>query len=179
MVARSPVELRRQLRRVEAELAQLRSELHAQGPGQVLPGLYLVVEVSGQVAALPVSAVDEVVPVVEFAPLPGSRPHVLGSFVYRGAPCLAMDLATLIGHPRPLPLEAHVLVLATSRPLALVVDRVQTLIEAPQVARDEGDPELAPWRAAELIEGICRHGDRLFPLLELPALVESAAVEGG
>lgn len=175
MAPTSPAELRRRLRRLEGEVAEARAELLAHGTPQALPGLYLVLSVAGQFAALPASAVDEVVPQVALTPLPGTPAHVLGSFVYRGTPHLAVDLATLIGRPRPVPLDAQMLVLASARPLAVVVDQVQRLLDSPEAQREGDDPSFAVWRAARLVEGICRAGDQLVPLLDVERLLGSVA----
>lgn len=170
--------LRGRLRELELELSEVRAGLRAEGPGQPLPGLYLVIEANGLQAALPASAVDEVVPVVSFSPLPGAGSHVLGGFMYRGAPHLALDLAAMIGRPRPVPLDAHLLVLSASQPVALVVDRVRRLVESPLVERDDGADEHSPWRSAALLEGMCRDADVLLPLLEVGALARRAVSSG-
>ena len=66
------------------------------------------------------------------------------------------------------------MVLRSTRPVAVVVDRVVSLVEAPLVAEETSadDPALRSWRASKLITGVCRDGDALVPLLNLEPLLE-------
>jgi purine-binding chemotaxis protein CheW len=162
-------DLRRRLKEVESQLVALRAELAKLGPGEPIPGLFLLVESKGLVVALPASQVVEIVRLVETTPLPEAPPHVLGTFSYRGDPVVAVDLSRLLNRSQKDPeVDAHMIVLATSRPMALVVDRVHSLVESPVVA--QGDPgELLPSR---LVEALCRAEDRLVPVLRFEPLLE-------
>ena len=89
--------VQRRLASLESEVAQLRQELAALGREQLLPGLFLTVEVAGALALLPTEAVQEVVRLVELSPLPSAPAHVVGTFLYRGAPAVVVDLSVLLG----------------------------------------------------------------------------------
>ena len=160
---------------LDAEAHALRGELFTAAPGTSLPGTYVVVEAADQRACVPAALVNEVVPVLAWVKVAGAPAHVLGSFSYRGRPTLAMDLATLVGSPRTLSLDAHVLVLAAARPIALAVDRVLGLIDSPATLLEDPAGKTG-WRASQLVEGFCRDGDSLVPLLRIGALEESAGV---
>jgi len=97
---------------------------------------------------------------------------VLGTFLYRGEPAVAVDLAAFLGHGRPARVDAHVVVLSTTRRLALVVDRVRALIEAPELADpDRRDDRPEAWYSSQLVRGVCRNGDELLPLLNVEVLL--------
>lgn len=164
-------QLRQRLAKLETELTGLHTELAQLGTGSPLPGLYLLVESAGFTAALPSSLVLEIVRLVETTPLPKAPPHVLGSFVYRGDPVVAVDLARCLGQAeRPLDVDAHMVVLATSRPVALVVDRVKALVEAPAVA--EAPKDAPTWLSTPLVAALCRAEDELIPVLRTELLLE-------
>ena len=170
-------EARRKLAAAEAELARARSELSRLGTAQALPGLFLEVEVAGHVALVPADAVREVVRLVAFEPLPGAPPHVLGAFLYRGAPALAVDVARRLGVVREPDVDAHLVVCgaeaAGGRALALVVDRVRGIVQEPVLvdgAAEEGSGAAASdWDATGMSAGLCRAGDGLVPLLRVSA----------
>lgn len=163
--------LRTRLEKLESELTGLHTELAQLGSGSALPGLYLVIESAGFTAALPSSLVLEIVRLVETAPLPQAPAHVLGSFIYRGDPVVAVDLAQCLGGPRrDLDVDAHMVVLATARPVALVVDRVKALIEAPLVA--EAPKDAPSWLSSPMVMALCRSEDELIPVLKTDLLLE-------
>lgn len=163
--------LRQRLEQLEAELVGVHSELAKIGSGEALPGLYLLVEASAVAAAIPTSEVVEIVRLVETQPLPQAPAHVLGTFLYRGEAVLAVDLAAFVsGERRDPALDAHMVVLATARPMALVVDRVKALVEAPVLAQAPAD---APaWLTSRLVAALCRADDALVPILRLEQLLE-------
>ena len=164
-------ELRERLERLESELTGLHTELAKLGTGTALPGLYLLVEAAGFAAALPSAMVSEIVRLVETSPLPQSPPHVLGTFVYRGEPVVAVDLARCLGAPPREPdVDAHMVVLSTARPVALVVDRVRALAEAPLVA--EAPKEAASWLSSPLVAALCRAESELIPVLRTELLLD-------
>ena len=164
-------ELRDRLVRLQAELAAAQAQLAQLGPGEPLPGLYLVMDVGDQVVALPSAMVLEVVRLVKTTPLPEAPAHVLGTFVYRGEPALALDLGRFLGHPQPEPdVDAHMVVLSTAQPVALVVDRVRALVEAPQVAEA---PAGAPrWLTSSMVAALCRAEGGLVAVLSVEPLLD-------
>jgi purine-binding chemotaxis protein CheW len=166
--------LHRRLRELEGELTRVQGELVGLGPGEQLPGVYLVLEAGGLTAALPAARVAEIVRLVECTPLPEAPVHVLGTFSYRGDPVVALDLGAYLRGAQQPSLEAHMLVLSGSRPVALVVDRVRTLVETLVVAEADA---LQPngWLRSGLVAGLCRVGDELVPLLDIEPLLEGVA----
>ncbi len=173
---RSAADLRRRLAALDAERDRLQAELVALGPGEPLPGMHLAVEVAGRRALLSASRVLEVVPLVPFSPLPRAVPHARGAFLYRGQPVVALDLASLAGVPREPDLDAHLVVLASHRPFALLVDRARALAAPPVVAPGDADAG-DPWRGSPLVAALCRCGAEVVPLLATAALERALASE--
>ena len=165
--------LRRRLAALQSALARAQGELAAAGVGESLPGLHLVVEVAGLRGLVSDALVVEVVRLVACLPLPGMPRHVLGSFLHRGRPALAVDLASVLGSDREPPLDAHVVVLAGARPLGVVVDAVSAMVDSPLLVADgSDDPSLALWRGAGLVTGLCRVGHAIVPLLGFGPLLD-------
>jgi purine-binding chemotaxis protein CheW len=164
--------LRHRLEELEAELLRVQGELTRLGPGESLPGLYLVVEMAGFSAALPTALVAEIVRLVECAPIPQAPAHVLGTFIYRGEPVVAVDLSRYLGKKEEPLVDSHMVVIRGVRPLALVCERVRTLVEAPVVAEVPKDQTNRAWLNSPLVAGLCRSGDELLPLLRLDPLLE-------
>lgn len=155
-----------ELRRLEEELQRTHGRLAALG-GEALPGLHLVLETAGRRALLPVSRVKEIVRLVATEPLPGAPPAVVGSFVCRGSPVIAIDLAAAIGEPREPSIDAQMVILVGSPAIALVVDRIRGLVDAPRL--HEGDAAAAVpdgWRGSRLVAGLCVEEGEVLPLLD-------------
>lgn len=172
---RKRAELRRRLMQLESEMEEAQREYAALGPGEALPGLYLVLEIGGHPAAIPAACVIQIVRLVECSPLPRAPAHVLGTFLYRGEPVLAVDPARFLGSAEELRLDAQLVLISGERPLALAVDRVRELVEAPVVAAAadrDGRPER--WFTSALVGGLCRVGDELVPLLRVERLLEGS-----
>ncbi|MFL5345889.1 MAG: chemotaxis protein CheW [Hyalangium sp.] len=164
--------VQQRLNSLENEVTRLRRELVHLGGEHRLPGLYLTVEVAGTQVLLPSESVQEVVRLVELQPLPGTPAHIIGAFIYRGVSALAVDLASLMGVRREPSLDAHLVVCVGDRTVALLVDHVQDIVEAPllvdQVA--EGEARTA-WDKTGLMAGLCRTAEGLRPLLRTSALL--------
>jgi purine-binding chemotaxis protein CheW len=166
-------ELQRRLRQLEADLIRTQAELAALGPGQKLPGLYLVFDVAGYSAALSVAQVSEIIRLVECTALPKAPVHVLGTFIYRGEPMITINLACFLGVGGEPRLDAHMVVLEGARPVALVVDRVRSMVEAPVLAEPSArDGRSDQWYASKLVSGLCRVGNELVPLINIDPLLE-------
>ena len=88
----APTALRRRLSELEAETASVFAALRGAQSEIALSGHFLIVETGGVAALLPAPAVREIVRVVELQPLEGAGPMVAGTFVYRGAPAVAIRL---------------------------------------------------------------------------------------
>jgi purine-binding chemotaxis protein CheW len=167
-----PAQLRAQLQKLETELLGVRRQLLKLGTQESAPGMHLVFEVAQTQAMIPVSVVQEVVPLVEHVALPGAPSWVLGTISYRGQPASLIDVASILGVHRQPPLDAHVLIVAGSSLVALVVDRVRTLVESPVLASSESGEQLPDaWRGSNLVVGYCRVGERLFPLVSVEGLM--------
>jgi purine-binding chemotaxis protein CheW len=154
------------LRQLEDELQRAQAELSALG-GETIPGLHLVVEAAGRRALLSVGRVQEIVRLVATTPLPDAPPHVLGTFVCRGAPVLAVDVAAVTGAERAPGLDAQIVVLAGSPAMGLVVDRVISLVDGPRLFEGDvaaGTPE--GWRGSRLVAGLCVQDREVLPLLD-------------
>jgi purine-binding chemotaxis protein CheW len=156
------------LRQLEDELQRAQSELSALG-GETIPGLHLVVEAAGRRALLSVGRVQEIVRLVATTPLPSAPPHVLGTFVCRGAPVLAVDVAAITEQAadRTPGLDAQIVVLAGSPAIGLVVDRVISLVNGPRLFEGDvaaGTPE--GWRGSRLVAGLCVQDGEVLPLLD-------------
>lgn len=167
--------LRDRLAQLEGELSQARDELVTIDPGEDLPGLYLLVEAAGVRALVPATLVQEIVRLVAFTPLASSHPAVLGSFLCRGEPVVALDLATFFGARRDEARDAHIIVIRGSRSCGIVVDAVRELVESPTILekRDEGVAS-----GVEVTAGFCRMRDDVLPLVSVEAL-ERVAGESG
>ncbi|WP_242393991.1 chemotaxis protein CheW [Anaeromyxobacter oryzisoli] len=164
-----------EVRRLAEALSRAQAALLADA-GEAVPGAHLLVEAAGRRALLPAAGVVEVVQLVALVPLPGAPPHVLGTFVCRGAPVVAVDLATLLGLPRPPNLDAQIAVLAGAPAVGLVVDRVARLVESPRLFEGDvaaGTPEA--WRGSPLVAGLCVEDGEVLPLLDAAPLVASLA----
>jgi purine-binding chemotaxis protein CheW len=160
-----------ELRTLEDRLQRAQARLLELG-GESVPGLYLAVEVAGRRGLLPTARVAEIVQLVATTPLAGAPPHVLGSFVYRGGPVVAVDLGALLRGDRREPgLDAQIVILAGAPPVGLVVDHVERLVDAPR--RFSGDTADAPeaWRGSAFVTGYCVEDGEVLPLLDpTPAL---------
>lgn len=159
------------VRQLEDELQRAQAELTAIG-GEALPGLHLLVELAGRRALLSVARVREIVRLVATTPLPGAPAHVLGTFVCRGAPVLAVDLGAALGATRVPPLDAQIVVLAGAPAIGLVVDQVRSLVDGPRLF--EGDAGAAApegWEGSRLVAGLCVEGGEVMPLLDPAPLV--------
>lgn len=170
--------LRRRLAELEGELAEVQDALVSLGAGEPLPGLYLLAEAAGRRALIPAATAQEIVRLVAFEPLAAARPEVLGSFVWRGRPVVALDLASFLGVQREPSLDAHVVIAGGSRACGIVVDAVRTLVESPVMVERGGEDGLADWSRSGIAAGYCRVADEILPLVSIQALAAAAGESG-
>jgi purine-binding chemotaxis protein CheW len=164
--------VQKRLALLEEEIVRLRRELATLGTDQRLPGLYLTVEVAGTTALLPVEAVLEVVRLVAIQPLLASQPHVVGTMLYRGTPALVVDLSVMLGMRREPDLDAHLVICAGARTVALLVDRVRDLVESPVLVEGSASGEAStPWDGTGLMAGLCRTPEGIRPLLKASTIL--------
>jgi purine-binding chemotaxis protein CheW len=168
-------ELVAEMRRLEDALQRTQGCLLAMG-GEALPGVHLLVEAGGHRALLPAGRVLEVVRLVATVSLAGAPPHVRGTFICRGAPVVAVDLAALLGTSREPALDAQIVILAGAPAVGLVVDRVARLVEDPRLFEGDavsGTPEA--WRGSPMVAGLCVERGDVLPVLDpRPVLAELA-----
>lgn len=164
-----------ELRRLEGQLQRTQADLLALG-GVALPGLHLVVDAGGARGLLATPRVSEVVRLVATTPLAGAPREVLGTFVCRGAPVLAVDLAAVLGLERVPPLDAQIVILAGSPRVGLVVDRIERLLDGPRVFTGDGAARThAAWRGSNLVAGLCVDGGEVLPLVDPSPIVAGLA----
>jgi purine-binding chemotaxis protein CheW len=163
-----------ELRRLEEALQRTHGELLALG-GEKLPGLHLVIEAAGRRALLSCARVVEIVRLVATEPLVGAPRWVLGTFVCRGGPVVAHDLAAHLGVEREPGLDAQIVVLAGLPALGLVVDRIERLVDGPRAF--EGGPESLPdaWKGSPLVAGLCVEGGQVLPVIDPSPLARAVA----
>jgi purine-binding chemotaxis protein CheW len=168
-----------ELRALEDRLRDAQARLVAMG-GEAMPGLHLVLEVGGRRALLPAHRVAEVVQLVALAPLPGAPAQVAGSFLYRGAPVVVIDLAAVLGCPREPALDARIVVLASSPPAGLLVDAVERLVDGPRLFGGEaGGEATAGFEGKAFLAGLCVDDGKVMPLLDPAPIVAALAEVGG
>src|SRR5690606_24583504 len=116
----------------------------------------LMFEVAGRRLAIPVDDVSEIVRAVAVTPLPGAPAVVEGIIDLRGTLIPVLDLRARLGLTRrPVsPGDHFVVIRRVEQPLALRVDRVQSLVDLAEVGEVESLPEVAP--SAEYVAGIIR-----------------------
>ncbi|WP_242345102.1 chemotaxis protein CheW [Anaeromyxobacter terrae] len=161
-----------ELRAIEREYQRVRAGLVALGPGEHLPGLYLVAGVAGGRVLLPAARAAELARRVAFDKVPGAAPWLLGSFVWRGRPALAVDLGVRLGGAPAQSLDAMMVILDGAPTVALVVEEVHGLVEDPLLA----DGAAGAGEASRLVLGACRVEDEAVPVLA-PEIVERDALE--
>jgi purine-binding chemotaxis protein CheW len=154
-----------ELRAIEQEHLRVRAGLAALGPGEPLPGLHLVASVSGQRLLVPGIRIAEVARLVACDPIPGAAPWILGGFVWRGQPAVAVDLGRRLGGARAPSLDAMMVILDGAPTVALVVDEVGALAEDPLVAESGGG-----MGETSLYLGACRVDEQAIPVVAPEAL---------
>ncbi len=163
--------LLQELRAVEREWARVRAGLAELGPGERLPGLDLVVGLAQGRFLLPCDRVAEVARVVACDPVAGAPPWVLGTFVWRGRPAVAVDLGARLGGAPASSLEAMMVILDGTPTLALVVAEIRGLAEDPVLAETAREPGVE-----RFVLGACRVDDGAVPVLA-PERLEREAQE--
>lgn len=143
-----------ELRTAQDACQRLRAELLALGEGARLPGVHLLAGVGGgSPVLLSGSRIAEIAVVVECQPIPGAPAWVIGSFVWRGRPALAVDLAARLGGAPVDSLEAILVILDGEPTVALQVAEIRGLVEDPPVAAAGPDAALGPFAGACTVEG--------------------------
>ncbi len=160
-----------ELRAVEREWARVRAGLAELGPGERLPGLYLVVGLDSGRLLVPCDRVAEVARIVACDPIPGAPRWVLGAFVWRGRPAVAVDVEARVGGSPASSVDAMMVILDGTPTVAAVVNEIRGLAEDPVLADAAADA-----RVARLVLGACKVEDEAVPVLA-PELLENEAKE--
>lgn len=163
------------MRQLEEELSQAQGALAAIG-GEQLPGLHLVVEAAGRRGLLAAARVKEIVRMVATEPVAGAPPAILGTFVCRGVPVVAVDLAALLGVRREVALDAQIAVLVGTPAVGLVFDRIMGLHERP-VLHAAGREVVPGWEESRLVVGLCTVAGEVLPLLDPTPVIASVREE--
>ena len=158
-----------ELHAIEREWLRVRAGLVELGPGERLPGLHLVVGLSSGRMLLPCARVAEIARIVACEPIPGAPPWVLGTFVWRGRPAVAVDLEARLGGAPATSLAAMMVILDGAPTVAVVVAEARGLVEDPLLA--DGGPE---GEGRRFVLGACRVDDEAVPVLA-PELLEREA----
>jgi chemotaxis methyl-accepting protein methylase len=159
-------EIRRDLGELEAHLAEL-------GPGDCLPGLYLMIQAGGGRALLSAAQVEAVAPAVDLRPAPGT-PTAAGVALVGGRSLLVVDLASLLGAGRAAPARGTLVVFPAPVPVALLVDSAVPSPAAPDlVASAAGGNGGAPRGS------LARVGDEVLPVLRLEMVLAAVGIPAG
>jgi len=134
---------------------------------------------AGQVFALPVSEIQEVVRRLETTPVPLAPPAVRGLANLRGQIATSISLRHRLGlPPRGDAGEVTVVVRGADGPVCLVVDDVGDVVEIDPDAMERAPETLRP-AVRETVRGICKLQDELVLLLDTTRAVETTAARGG
>lgn len=121
---------------------------------------------------VPVSLVQEVLKPQRVTPTPLARPEIAGLFSLRGRIMTAINLRRRLGLPdRTEALSSmHVIVRCPGEPYSLLVDEIGDVINVVGLPSAAWPDHLdGRWKAFSV--GVCRSSDRLFVLLDVPALL--------
>jgi purine-binding chemotaxis protein CheW len=132
----------------------------------------LLIELMGELYALPSASVREVIRYRAYTPVPGA-PHVLpGILNQRGTILPVVDLALLLGLATVPPTRATRLVVVSHNEIdmALLAERVRDLVGLPVSAIEPLPTALDPARARYL-RGVVHYEDQPVALLDLNELI--------
>lgn len=120
--------------------------------------------------ALPLAAVERLVPVVELTPLPKGPEIVMGIVSLEGRIIPVVNVRRRFGHPdREVQLSDQLIVARTSRrPVALLVDRVEDLIERAEHEIIQA-PDVLP--GLEYVRGVAKLADGLVLIHDLDSFL--------
>lgn len=151
--------LLRELRGAEEACQRLRAGLLALGDGARLAGVHPVARVGAARVVIPGGRVAEIAAVVATDPVSGAPSGVVGSFLWRGRPAIALDLAVRLGEPPCASHEDLLIILDGDPTVALRVEEVCGLAEDPEVAAGSASAGLGPF------QGVCAVNGGTIPIL--------------
>jgi len=132
----------------------------------------LLIELTGELYALPSASVREVVRYRDYTPVPGAPAVLPGILNQRGTILPVVDLALLLGLASAPPTRATRLVVVAHNEIdmALLAERVRDLVELPAGLIDPLPTALDPARARYL-RGVVHYEDQPVALLDLDELI--------
>ena len=132
----------------------------------------LLIELTGELYALPSASVREVVRYRDYTPVPGAPAVLPGILNQRGTILPVVDLALLLGLASAPPTRATRLVVVSHNEIdmALLAERVHDLVELPAGTIDPLPTALDPARARYL-RGVVHYEDQPVALLDLDELI--------
>lgn len=145
-------------------------------PGSAVREEYLTVLLGGEVYALAVERVREVMKPPPITEVPRAPPHVLGVVTVRGEVVAVFDPRRRLGLPAAAPEEGRgriVIVDAGEGPCGLFVDAVASVVRL-RPGSIEPCPQGQGGASHEFLAGLGREGDHLFTVLDLGALLRRA-----
>lgn len=133
--------------------------------------------IANQEFALPIEAVEEILPVPDhIAVLPHSDAVVVGSVTVAGMPLRLLSLAALLALPMTTAARRHILVVRIAiHRVGLVVDAMRGVLRVAESRIDPVPPVLTRGSAEARIQAICRldHGQRLISVLAVEHLLRA------
>ncbi len=167
-------ELAERLKRLEAEIAQVHSELALLDANAILASTFVLFEVCGAKCAINASSVLEITRLVKTDPLVDCPSWVMGTFRFRGEPRVAVDLgAWMTGRAAP-PFEAHILVMRNSG-LAFVVDAASQVI--PNLTPPGPEVSIpSDLLGSSILAGLGVTGDTVVPVVALDRFLSLLSV---
>jgi purine-binding chemotaxis protein CheW len=157
-------------------LPDLAPEERAEAPVVLAREEFLTFLLGDEEYAVAIERVREVVRAPPITEVPRAPAHILGVVTVRGEVVAVIDPRRRIGLPAAHPAEGEgriVIVDAGEGPCGLHVDRVASVVRL-RPGSIEPCPQGVAGQRAEYLAGIGRDGDRLFTVLDLPALLRRA-----
>lgn len=138
-------------------------------------GLFLVFHLDNRLYGVPVSAVREILPMVEITPLPNAPPFFRGIVNLRGAIVPIIDLRRKLKLPERKPDGRTCLVVCDSpdRPFGFLADRVTDCLEIFEISRPEESGAVLP-AEPRFMDGIGQHDGKIIVLLDLESVISAA-----
>lgn len=137
--------------------------------------MMLIFRLSGEVFALPITQVHEILDPIPTTPVPGAPAFAPALINVRGAIAPLIDIRTRLRmQPRPMGDQARIIVLdlpvgGMATRLAIMADAVDEVIETDRAAL-KPVPELGARWPEQYITGVARYGDKLVILLNTDTL---------
>ncbi len=133
------------------------------------PAARLVFEVAGQIFAVAVARVREILDLQPISPLPNAPADLLGMIDVRGKGVAVIDLHARLGLRSVDREEGRILVFeigSANVPVAAIADRVIAVAEIPDDEIEPAPESLTGWRA-DALRGVARLDGRITMILDL------------